>query len=138
MVVERIMPADLELLHRLADMDRTARLVDKEERGAHLFKETKLLAFVRAVEVRVASTDGLVDGELDEEMYKSPRFSLDHLAFASLRALGCVDVGQSKASQEDWEIHTLLITPLGRLVIQAIEELRAGIDAGSATSQGTR
>jgi len=61
------------------------------------------------------------------------RFFADQLSFGTLLSLGCVDVGQSNATTHGpWQVHRLMITQLGRLVIQAIEEVRPGF----ATTSG--
>lgn len=143
MVVERMMPADVALLHGFAEKDRTAR--SPTEETPYIFRGSKLVAFVRGIEVRIASTDDGPDGEFEEATYSDPRLAVDHAAFASLLRLGCVEIPDAKASYHtdggDWQIHTVLITPLGRLVIEAIAYVRPGFEgivAADAPNPGTR
>jgi hypothetical protein len=132
MAVERMMPADADLLWVLAEKDRTAR-PSAELEGPYFFKGTRLLALTRGLEVRIGSTDDWVTDEeqFADEVYTDARFGVDHAAFGSLLSFGLADMSESMARQSDWdwEIRRLTITPLGRLVVRAIEEVRPGFDA---------
>jgi hypothetical protein len=129
MAVERMMPEDVELLRLIVEKDRTGR-PSPEPGGPYLFKDSRVVALTRGIEVRVATTDDCGDdGEFSNEIYADPRFCVDRGAFGSLRSLGLVEFGTIEASQGEWQIHPLLITPLGRITIRAIEEVRPGFDA---------
>jgi hypothetical protein len=129
MAVERMMPADVELLQFIVATDRTARPSPEPE--PYFFIDTKVVALVRGIEVRIATTDEFEDyGTLfGDKVYEEPQFGVDHAAFGALLSFGLADTGPAKASQGEWQIHRMSITPMGRLVIQAIEEVRAGFDA---------
>jgi hypothetical protein len=130
MAVERMMPADVELLSLIVEKDRAAR-PSPERGGPYLFKGTKVAAVIRRIEVRVGSTDdwGEEDDQFGDDIFTDPRFCVDHAAFGALLSFGLVDVGEHQMSSEEWQIHRLVITLLGRLVVRAIEELRPGFDA---------
>jgi len=129
MAVERMMPADVELLMAIVEKDRAARPTPETE--PYLFRGTKIAATLRGIEVRLGSTDDYEDEGrgFSDEYYADARFLVDHAAFGALLSFGLLDVGQSQQVQGDWQIHRLVITPLGKLVVQAIEELRPGFDA---------
>jgi hypothetical protein len=127
MAVERMMVEDVELLMRIDEKDRTAR--PTPEREPYLFRGTKVAGMMRGIEVRIGTTDDCGDdGEFGDEFYADARFLVDHAAFGALLSFGLLDVGQSQQKQGDWEIHRVVITPLGRLVVRAIEEVRPGFD----------
>jgi hypothetical protein len=126
MVVERLMPDDIELLRLIDEKNRTASppLTDEAQ---HIFGRSRVVALIQSLEVRVATTDGFTTeiGFYDETL-SDDRRRVDHTAFGSLVTLGCLEIGQSKVRQADWEIRPLVITPLGELLLSAIEELRPG------------
>jgi hypothetical protein len=130
MVVERIMPVDIELLVLIADKDRTAKpLAPPKER--YFFTGMNMVALTRGIEVRlVTARDYENRGFADQVEAAEVARPVDHAAFSSLQSLGCVEVAESTAAQGDWRAHTLVIAPLGRLMIQAIEELRPGFEGG--------
>jgi len=78
----------------------------------------------------LAAADAANETEHDhgfgDHVFRDDRFVVEQAAFGSLVSLGYLDVGQSKATQVPWEIHRLMITQVGRLVIGAIEQVRAG------------
>ena len=129
MVVERLVPEDVLLLLQIDQRNRNSRPADQVD-GPHIFQGTQVAALVHGINVRVACTDDQNDTEHDygfgDPVFTDDRFVVDQAAFASLVSLGCLDIGESKASQMPWEIHRLMITQVGRLVIGAIEQVRAG------------
>ncbi len=88
---------------------------------------SRVAAVIQGISVRLGTTD---DHEIDhgftDAFYEGDRYLVSQAAFGALAAVGCIDVGQSQSSQGHWEIHRMLITELGSLVIRAIEEVRAG------------
>jgi hypothetical protein len=133
MAVERMLPADADLLRLIVDKDRSAR-PSPEADGPYFFKGTNVLAVIRGIEVRVGSTDDWgADDQFGDDVYTDARFCVDHGAFAALLSFGLIDVGGHLAAQGDWAIHRLTITLLGRVVMRAIEEVRPGFDRSAVT-----
>lgn len=128
MAVERLMPADVELLRLIVEKNRTARPTPEKE--PFLFRGTRVAAMIRGIEVRIGSTDDYTGTQafFSNAFYDDPRSSVDHATFAALTSFGLVDIGQSEMQQGGWKIHRLVVTPLGQLVVGAIEEVRAGFD----------
>lgn len=64
MVLERMVPADVGLLMRLDEMNRTAT-PPAEVDGPHIFQGTRVAALLNGIDVRVATTDDFDDSESD-------------------------------------------------------------------------
>jgi hypothetical protein len=133
LVVERMVPADVELLMRVDEMNRISTAPAQVD-GPHIFQGTRVTALLNGIDVRIATTDDYDDSDSDSNygfeprVFVDDRFQVDQAAFGSLVSLGCLDIGESKASQMPWEHHRLMITELGRLVVRAIEEVRSGFE----------
>jgi len=132
MVAERLVPEDLLLLAEIDQKNRTTAPPVWKEPPVR-FDESQVAALIYGVDVRIATTDDYRDDEnnrgFDGPVFVEERFRVDQAAFSSLVSLGCLDIGQSESSQGPWKIHTVLITRLGHLMLQAIEEVRAGFAA---------
>lgn len=127
MVVERIMTADVELLRLIAQKDHDAPRPSAED-AAYYFPDSNVVALTRGLDVRIATTLDQWEGGFSDQAYSDDRYSVNHAAFASLLSLSCIEVGDMKATQGDWLTRCLAITPLGKLVIRAVEEVRPGFD----------
>jgi hypothetical protein len=140
MVLERMVPADVGLLMRLDEMNRTATPPDEVD-GPHIFQGTRVAALLNGIDIRVATTDDFDDSESDStygfepHVFVDERFHVDQVAFGSLVSLGCLEIAQSKGAQLPWELHRLMITEIGHLVIRAIAEVRPGFEKRSTPSE---
>jgi hypothetical protein len=127
MAVERMMPADAELLQLVAEKQK---LPTKNIRG-HFGSATgrcKVLALLREQEFRVAtSNDHEEGGAFGDAVFAHDSYRADRVALSSLQALGCLDLDRGDASFGTWQIHVVTITSLGALVLRAIDEVRAGL-----------
>jgi hypothetical protein len=127
LVVERLVPEDVDLLMTIDEKNRKARPAVEKDGIPFNVGGSRVAAVIQGISVRLGTTD---DHEIDQgfidAFYEGDRYLVSQAAFGALVAVGCIDVGQSQSSQGHWEIHRLLITELGSLVIRAIEEVRAG------------
>jgi len=128
MAVERMMPADVDLLVLIAIKDEEATRDRPSETLRYHFGTSFVGALLKDIELRLVTSDDIEDGRFTDEVTEADRFRADRGAFASLVSLGCLDLGESKVLLGEWRAHQLAITPLGRLVIRAIEEVRPGLD----------
>ena len=132
MVVERMVPGDVDLLMRIDQLNRTARPFEKEN-GRYHFHRTRVTALIDGINVLIATTDDYRSPTAEdrssgfrEEVFSESVFRPDQSAFGSLVALGCIEAAQSQTVQGEWKLHALIITQLGSLVIQSIEDVGPG------------
>jgi hypothetical protein len=114
MAVERMIPADLELLQLvarwLAAGGCTAYLKPNELRLVPAFAESDFATAIR-----------------------NPTFVADPGAFATLQMLGCIYC-DSNSAMPGWQILNVSTTALGELVLRAIDEVRPGLGASPPTA----
>jgi hypothetical protein len=125
MVVEKMMPEDADLLARIANEQRP-------------FGRIPSVFALRGIgELRIATSSS---NEFADEALSEARFLADPVTLASLASLTCLDLAQSEATimrggfagGVPFAIHRLTITSLGDLVLQALDDVRAGY-TGSPT-----
>lgn len=137
MVVERAVPADIELLDLIAEKERRAKAPSEKDEG-YMFQWTSVAVFIRSRDVRLVTTDDSDGIDFKEEAFTDPRYCVDQGAFAALRSLGCIDIGERKANQGEWSIHSLIVTSIGRMVSDAVNELRPGFSGVQKEPEGNR
>ncbi len=137
MAVERMMPADAELLSLILRKDEEAERSLNPETVNYFFGQSNVAAFLFGARLRLATTADWKQGGFTDDVISEDRFLGDRQALASLVSLGCIDLGSSKATKGEWQIHQIVITPLGALVIRALDEVAAGIAARPPNDDGS-
>ena len=133
LVVERLVPEDVALLMEIDEKNRRARPTDEKDGTPFDIGGSRVAAVMEGLTVRIGTSDDHQPGHgFPDAFFEDDRFLVSQAAFGALVAVGCIDAAQNNSSQGRWEIHRLLITELGRLVIGAIEEVRPGFAEDSS------
>ncbi len=133
MVVERMIPADVELLMRIAEtLDRPPPPGPTGFEG-RVMGQGNVVAFVRETDLRLVTHEYWNDSDSKflPEAETDPKLIADRSALTALLSLDCVVLGQMLLGG-DIEHHGYLVksirpTSLGYLVVRAIDEVRPGL-----------
>lgn len=122
MLVERLVPADVELLSAIALLDQ-----GKGAQGGR----PGCFVLTHGSRYLVGTSFLYAENHRDDDLKGVP--SLDGPAFASLVAHGCISLPSSWSEEVTFNgvsatAEFVEITPLGRLLRQALEDVRAGFD----------
>jgi hypothetical protein len=134
MAVERMMPADADLLTTIRDKDLAER-ADRTDAMNAIFGTSNCVVLLRSGELRIATAAEWNPSHqrswspFSDEVTDDPRFSADRAALASLEALGCLELGPDVMRIRDWRVHQKTITALGNLVLRALDDVRPGFAA---------
>jgi hypothetical protein len=135
MVVERMIAADAELLLRIADKQEPPALPVPEALGAWPFAGSGAVAFVREDALRIVPVGYWKDSNFLPEATTEPALVADRAALAALISLNCVTLGElffgprSDLQHDGYLVKSIRLTQLGGLVVQAINEVRPGVEA---------
>jgi hypothetical protein len=138
MAIERMMPGDLELLTRIDEgRKRPPRLPIHPSIPV---RPSKVFALINGGQLRLSVTDDWRSVVRTEDVIQDETSRADLVALAALQSLGCVRLGEREPTIDfgsavdlgsgatTWIDYPVMITPVGELVIQAIEEMRPGLE----------
>jgi len=135
MVVDRMIPADVELLMRIAEtIDRPPPPGAKGFEG-RIMGQGNVVAFVNETELRLVTADYWKDSDSNfvPEAEIDPKLVADRSALTALISLDCVVLGEildgGDVQQHDYVVKSIRPTSLGYMVIRAINEVRPGLSA---------
>jgi len=129
MVVERMIPADLDLLDQIEKKFRSAPEPESDAERSNIFRDSKVVVLARRQELYLASRDDFETLVLHSERLLPGHPPVDSSAFASLRFLGCIETSESRSSiPGNIGVSGVFVTAIGDSLLQVIRDLRCGYE----------